>query len=129
MTIDPTESEETRELRWARRRLVAAEGMADAIEAYVMFADNVGSKEEMRAAWQAYVDLDRDGPSLDDPPDAQAAAQVAAVRTVHHVEVIQTTGGPREMCAECFTGDPFCTVSNDWPCPTIAALDAAEVTT
>jgi len=52
-------------------------------------------------------------------------AQAEAVRTLHFATTVETTSGPRQMCNHCDTGDPFCTVSNDWPCPTIAALDGA----
>jgi hypothetical protein len=34
------------------------------------------------------------------------------------------TGGGRKgpVCEHCDTGDPYCTVSQDWPCPTAALL-------
>lgn len=52
------------------------------------------------------------------------ADAVERVRELHHPEDIKLFGGRVvQMCAECNTGDPYCTVSSDWPCPTIEALD------
>lgn len=53
-------------------------------------------------------------------------AQAEAVRKLHFATTIETTSGPRQMCNHCDTGDPYCTVSDDWPCPTIAALEGAS---
>ena len=35
------------------------------------------------------------------------------------VEVKTTAGDWRTVCDHCFTGDPYVTTSNDWPCPTM----------
>jgi hypothetical protein len=67
-------------------------------------------------------------------PEALArleAAEEAAerVRALHQPEDVQFTGGRVvTLCSHCNTGDPYVTVSMDWPCPTLAALDGTAVT-
>lgn len=55
------------------------------------------------------------------------AAAVARVRALHwQTSVRCANGAVQPICSHCDTGDPYCTVANDWPCPTIAVLDGAQ---
>lgn len=48
---------------------------------------------------------------------------VRAVLNIHRPTTVTAHGGAvRTVCDHCSTGDPFCTVSDDWPCPTVAAI-------
>lgn len=48
---------------------------------------------------------------------------IRALLTLHSPEIVDTYGGQRTVCGHCSTGDPYCTVSDDWPCPTVAIID------
>jgi hypothetical protein len=51
-------------------------------------------------------------------------AGVAAVRSLHRrITVPLQSGKTFDCCEHCTdTGDPYCVVSDEWPCPTIRAL-------
>lgn len=54
---------------------------------------------------------------------AEFAAAIERVRALHQPEDVQFTGGRVvTLCSHCNTGDPYVTVSMDWPCPTLVAL-------
>jgi hypothetical protein len=59
---------------------------------------------------------------------ARLRAAVEAVRELHRPEDVTIRNSwTIRMCSHCAeTGDPFCVVSDDWPCPTVQALAAAE---
>jgi hypothetical protein len=60
---------------------------------------------------------------------ATLATAIERVRALHQPEDVQFTGGRVvTLCIHCNTGDPYVTVSMDWPCPTLAALDGTAVT-
>ena len=42
-----------------------------------------------------------------------------AISDLHFPITITTTTVDRVVCDHCHTGDPYCTVSGDWPCPTM----------
>jgi hypothetical protein len=51
---------------------------------------------------------------------------VSDILKLHSREVIHAKSGNRLVCSHCSTGDPFCTVSDEWPCPTVAIVLDAE---
>lgn len=52
-------------------------------------------------------------------------AAVAAVLELHRpVDERSHDGRVWQVCAHCWTGNPFCTTSASWPCPTVEALAA-----
>jgi hypothetical protein len=52
-----------------------------------------------------------------------AVRAVRAVLDIHRPTMVTAHGGVlHTVCDHCSTGDPFCTVSDDWPCPTVTAI-------
>lgn len=79
---------------------------------------------------QALVEALFARPDQNEWTDADAAVVLAkavtAVLALHKPTPTAFTGGRTlPTCDHCNTGDPYCTVSNEWPCPTVAAIIAA----
>lgn len=55
----------------------------------------------------------------------KAFAALRAVLDIHKPEPTKFTTGVFLTCKHCDTGDPYCTVSQDWPCPTVQAVTKA----
>jgi hypothetical protein len=52
------------------------------------------------------------------------AEKLAKLRELHSpYESRWTDKKMHTMCSHCDTGDPYCTVSMDWPCPTREIID------
>lgn len=63
-------------------------------------------------------------------------ARIAAAKALHFRAVWPTVNGRGDItyertaivCAHCTsTGDPYCTVSDEYPCPTLKALGVEDV--
>ena len=57
----------------------------------------------------------------------EAIAAIARVRALHRPVAAEFTGGRvATVCDHCNTGDPYVTVSMDYPCPTLEAIDGTS---